>query len=102
MRTVYLLIIRHMKLQGIMTETVEEQFLVFEKKETMENWLRNNGFVYGHSYYFQNVPGKFYWFHQKDTAMDHVKVRIQEQTIADENVEDKGWIGHLMYRNPYM
>lgn len=102
MRTIYLLIIRHLKVQWIMPETVEEQFFVFEKKEAMENWLRNNGFVYGHSYYFQNIPDKFYWFHQKDTARDCVEVKIQEQTMADENMEVEGWIEDLMYRKPYM
>ena len=102
MSTVYLLIIRHMKVQGIMIEPVEEQFFVFEQKEGIENWLRNNGFVYGHNAIFQNTPGEFYWFHQKDNVWDHVEIKIQEQELADENMEAKGWIASLMYRNPYM
>jgi len=100
MSTIYLLIIRHLKVQGIMLEVVEEQFLVFEKKETMEIWLRNNGFVYGHSDIFKNTPGEFYWFHQKDTAWDHVEVKMHEQTLAGEDIEVEGWIASLMYRNP--
>ncbi len=102
MNTIYLLIIRHIKVQGIMLETAEEQFLVFDEKEVMENWLRNNGFVYGHSDIFKNTPGEFYWFHQKDTAWDRVEVKIHEQTVADENMETEGWIASLMYRNPCM
>ena len=36
MSTIYLLIIRHLKVQGIMSEIVEEQFTMFERKEAME------------------------------------------------------------------
>lgn len=102
MSTIYLLIIRHLKVQGIMLETVKEQFLVFENKETLESWLRNNGFVYGHSDIFKNTPGEYYWFHQKDTAWDRVEVEISEHILTDKNTEAGGWIAGLMYRNPCM
>lgn len=100
MNTIYLLIIRHLKVQAITIETIEESFLVFEKKDVMENWLRNNGFIYGHCDIFKNTPGEFYWFHQKDTAWDRVEVEIQEHTIADESRVAEVWVDSLMYRNP--
>ena len=62
MNTIYLLIIRHIKVQGIMLETAEEQFLVFDEKEVMENWLRNNGFVYGHSDILRILRASFIGF----------------------------------------
>lgn len=98
MSTIYILIIRHLKLQGIKLDPIEEQILVFEKKDALEIWLRNNGFVYGHSDIFGNTPGEFYWFHQKDVAWDHVAIEIHEQTVADASTEAMGWIGSLMYR----
>ena len=61
MRTIYLLIIRHLKVQGIMSEIVEEQFPMFERKEAMEIQLRNNGFVYGHSSIFKNTEYGQMW-----------------------------------------
>ena len=61
MSTIYLLIIRHLKVQGIMSEIVEEQFPMFERKEAMEIQLRNNGFVYGHSYIFKNTEYGQMW-----------------------------------------
>lgn len=95
---IFILILRHKKLGIIKLENIKEQFFVFENREAVETWLRNNGFVYGHCAGFANVPGKFYWFHQKDTPMDMVEIEIQVHKIINGDATSEKWIEKLMYR----
>lgn len=95
-KNVFILILRHKQLEAIKLKTQKEQFLVFENKESMETWLHNNGFVYGHCNGFANVPGGFYWFHQKDTPIDLVEIEIQVKIINEDVSEER--IEKLMYR----
>lgn len=97
MEKVFILILRHKKLEAIKLKTQKEEFLVFKDKEIMETWLRNNGFVYGHCNGFANVPEKIYWFHQKDTPMDLVEIDIQVKIMNGDDVSEE-WIEKLMYR----
>lgn len=98
MENIFILILRHKKLGAIRLENIKEQFLVFESREAVEIWLCNNGFVYGHCDGYKNVPGKFYWFHQKDTAMDMVEVEIQVHKILNGDATSEECIEKLMYR----
>ena len=81
MKKVYLLILRHKKLAGISVQTVEESFMIFEKIEDLETWLRNNGFLYGQCNHFVNKSDIFYWFHQNDFPIDYIEVEIQKHEI---------------------
>lgn len=101
MENIFILILRHKKPEGIKLVTVKEQLFVFENKEIMETWLRNNGFVYGHCSEYANVPGRFYWFHQKDTPMDMVEVEIQKHKIMNGDIAFEEWIDKLMYRRKF-
>ena len=98
MENIYILILRHKKLGGIQLENIKEQFFVFENRETVETWLLNNGFLFGHCDGFANVPGEFYWFHQKDTPMDMVEIEIQTHKLIDQDTISEEWIEKLMYR----
>lgn len=98
MENIFILILRHKKLRVITLESIEEQFWVFKDREAVDTWLHNNGFVYGHCDGFANVPGKFYWFHQKDTPMDMVEVEIYAHKIKDVDTTPEEWIENLMYR----
>ena len=98
MENIYILILRHKKLEVIKLVTIKEQFFVFESKEAVETWLHNNGFVYGHCDGYANVPGKFYWFHQKDTPMDMVEVEIQKHKIVNSDTVFEEWSEKLMHR----
>lgn len=98
MENIFILILCHKKLRTIKLENVKEQFFVFKSKEAVETWLHNNGFVYGHCDGYANVPGKFYWFHQKDTPMDMVEIEIQEHNIINSDAASEEWIEKLMYR----
>lgn len=101
MNSVFILSLKHKKLGGIKIEIVEEQELVFEGRDVLENWLREQGFVYGHCNEFKNTPGKFYWFHQNDRAYDSVEVTIKEMFFSNQNTVPDEWINNLGFREKY-
>lgn len=91
----WLLKMIHMKLGGVLVEKTDEKVKLFSKKELLEKWLIDHGFVYGKCEDF--ISDDTYWFHQKDSADNHVVVEIEE-LIIDNNDEKIEWIDALMYR----
>lgn len=75
MRSYYVKLTR-MKLAVISVEPVDEEFRFFSSKKLVENWLANNGFIYGQRSFFNYPTGYKEWYHKDDLPMEYVDVDI--------------------------
>lgn len=75
MRSYYVKLTR-MKLAVISVEPVDEEFRFFSSKKLVENWLANNGFIYGQRSFFNYPTGYEEWYHKDDLPMEYVDVDI--------------------------
>ena len=86
----------HTKASILTVETIEWETFLFSTKEKAEEWLINNGFVFGKHDIFKDTE-KGYWYHQRDTARNNVNVSLNEIEVDSGNAPD--WIKGLKYRS---
>lgn len=88
----------HMKANLLTLEAEEWNTLLFSTKEKAEEWLVNNGFVFGKHDIFKDTE-KGYWYHQRDTVRNNVNVSLNEIEVDSGNSSD--WVKCLNYRSKY-
>lgn len=50
----------------------------------VEEWLTDNGFIYGQRSFFNYPDGDKEWFHKDDISMEYVDVVITEMDLDDQ------------------
>ena len=82
MKYYYVELIR--KKLGVLTmESVDKEFRLFSSILLVEEWLADNGFIYGQRSFFNYPTGDKEWFHKDDISMEYVDVVITEMNLDD-------------------
>lgn len=83
MKYFYVELIR-MKIRAITVEPVDEESRLFSSLSLAEEWLTNNGFIYGQRSFFDYPDGDKEWFHKDDISIEYVDVVITEIDLDDQ------------------
>lgn len=71
--------------QGVLTmESVDKEFRLFSSMVLVEEWLADNGFIYGQRRFFNYPSGDKEWFHKDDISIEYVDVVITEMNLDDQ------------------
>ena len=82
MKYYYVELIRK-KLKVLDVEPVDKESRLFSSMLLAEEWLADNGFVYGQRSFFDYPTGDKEWFHKDDISMEYVDVVITEMDLDD-------------------
>ena len=70
---------------GILTmEPVYEEVRLFSSVYLAQEWLKDNGFIYGQHRFFNYPTGDKEWFHKDDISMEYADVVITEMNLDDQ------------------
>lgn len=80
----YHVALTRMKLGFFTMESAGKEFRLFSTMQLMEEWLTDNGFIYGQRSFFNYPTGDKEWFHKDDISMEYVDVVITEMSLDDQ------------------
>lgn len=63
---------------------VDEEARLFSSMRMAEEWLTDNGFIYGQRRFFNYPTGDKEWFHKDDISAEYVNVVITEMKLDDQ------------------
>ena len=72
------------KLEVLDVEPVEKESRLFSSILLAEEWLADNGFIYGQRSFFNYPAGGKQWFHKDDISLEYVDVVITEMDLDDQ------------------
>lgn len=83
MKYYYVKLIR-MKIGILTMEPVDEEVRLFSSVYLAQEWLKDNGFIYGRRRFFNYPTSDKEWFHKDDISMEYVDVVITEMNLDDQ------------------